>query len=111
MEKNKYGELYKTVTVSGKSFSLYYGYYDDADRLSRFGEPVPIYPNFYSEPIYDKDGFPFATEMQDICEHYDGRKDAESCYGCRHFERGEELIGLCRCTARRIVHPCLTDDN
>lgn len=101
MKNIKDGELYKTITVFGERFSLYYGYYDDAERGSRYAEPMPIYPDFIKEPLYSPQGYPFATEMQDVCEHYSGKENIDSCYGCRHFQRGEELIGLCRCEAKR----------
>lgn len=103
MKEIRDGDLYKTVTVFGKSFSLYYGYYDDAERKSRYGEPTPIYPDFIKNPLYVQEGYPFATEMQDVCGHYEGIADGESCYSCRHFQKGEELIGLCRCEARKAL--------
>lgn len=101
MERIRDGDLYKVVHVYGESFSLRYGYYDESERESRYGEPTPIYPNFTKEPLYSSQGYPFATEMQDVCEHYEGRADGESCYACRHFQKGEELIGLCKNEARR----------
>ena len=103
MKNIRDGDLYKTVTVFGKSFSLYYGYYDDEDRNSRYAELMPIYPDFTENPIYADDGHPFATEMQDVCEHYDGKEGGDSCYSCRHFKKGKELIGLCLSEANKAL--------
>lgn len=102
MKNIKDGDLYASFSVCGREFSIYYGYYDDAERESPYGEPTPIYPDFIREPIYTADGYPYVTEMQDVCPHYEGSPRGESCYACRHFERGAELIGLCRCGAKRI---------
>ena len=98
----KEGDLYKSVTVFGKTFDLYYGYYEDYERHSRFNEPVPIYPNFRASPEFSDEGHPFATEMQEACEHYEGPPDESICYGCVHFRRGEELIGVCQCRKNKI---------
>lgn len=101
MNKIRDGDLYKVVTVYGKTFELYYGYYDEREREARYNEPIPIYPSFYDTPVYTLDGLPFATEMQDTCEHYVGRDDGDSCLFCQHFIRGEEMIGVCDCTDRK----------
>lgn len=101
MRSIKDGDLYKAFVAFGESFELYYGYYNESDKQARFAEPLPIYPDFISEPRYTAEGFPLATDMQDICEHYIGKESEESCYACEHYERGIEMIGLCRCRARR----------
>ena len=95
------GMLFKRLSVFGCEFEIYYGYYDARDRLGKYNDPIPIYPDFHATPVYTKEGFPLATEMQDICPHYSGPSHCDSCYGCRHYRRGEELIGLCLCPARR----------
>lgn len=100
MKKIRDGDLYKVLTVFGEKFELYYGYYDERDRYGKYAEPLPIYPDFTREPRYTEDGYPFATEMQDVCIHYLGREGEEGCYACAHFERGEDMIGLCRCKER-----------
>lgn len=100
MNKIRDGDLYKTVTVFNKTFELYYGYYDESERQSKYTEPIPIYPSFIDEPMYTEDGYPFATEMQDICRHFLGNEGEDSCFACRHFQKGEELIGICRCQQR-----------
>lgn len=101
MNNMRDGNLYKVVNVFGKAFELYYGYYDEQDRYSKYAEPVPIYPNFIENPLYDGNGNPFATEMQDICPHYQGKDGEDSCFACSHFCKGDEMIGLCLCKARR----------
>ncbi len=92
----KEGDLYKTVTVFGKSFELRYGYYEEFER--RYNEPMPIYPDFLRTPVYTDDGAPFVTQMQDACTHYRGSavKDRD-CAGCRHYLHGEEFLGICAC--------------
>ncbi|MBQ7343729.1 MAG: hypothetical protein IJW53_03070 [Clostridia bacterium] len=101
MNKIRDGDLYKVIRVFGVEFALYYGYYDERDREARFNEPIPIYPNFYDTPAYAADGSPFATEMQDACEYYEGRPDEDTCLFCPHFTRGDEMIGICKCGVRR----------
>ncbi len=99
----KEGALFKSINVFGRIFDIYYGYYEERDRYSKYSELIPVYPDFIKNPVFSDDGFPFATEMQDICEHYIGEKDCESCYRCSHFTKGDELIGICRCTQRRQI--------
>ena len=94
----KEGDLYKTVCVEGQSFDLYYGYYDDFERESALAEPIPIYPDFKKDPHYTARGEPFVTAMQDMCECAQFKASGlydECCGNCKHFRRGEELIGVC----------------
>ena len=98
----KEGDLYKTLTIHGKTFHLYYGYYDEIERTGPYSELIPIYPNFQKAPLYTEDGKPFVTQMQDACEYYDGHSTADECHDCRHFRPGEELIGICSCRQNRI---------
>ena len=96
--KPKEGQLYKVLTVHGKEFPLYYGYYEEKDRYSKYNDPVEIYPNFIACPIYTDDGIPFATAMQDICKHFNGTKDEDStCFHCSYYKKCEELLGICTC--------------
>ena len=42
MENNqviKERDLYKVITIYGKTFELYYGYYEEKDRYSKYNEP------------------------------------------------------------------------
>lgn len=96
------GELYKVLHIEGHSFSLYYGYYEACDRENPAMEPMPIYPDFSKEPKYTAKGFPFVTQMQDACPHYQGRRGiCCDCGDCKHFLHGEELIGICGCPDKR----------
>lgn len=100
MNKIRDGDLYKVVNVFGRIFHLFYGYYDEQDKYGKYREPVPIYPNFIEHPEYTDNGYPFATEMQDICPHYQGKRGEDSCFACSHFRKGDEMIGICLCEAR-----------
>ena len=93
----KEGDLYKTVTIASRSFTLCYGYYEDFERQSADSEPIPIYPNFKKYPLYTDDGVPFITAMQDPCTRYIGAPDGDSCAECMYFQKCEELFGLCNC--------------
>ena len=97
------GDLYKSVTVFGRTFDLRYGYYEECDRVNPLCRPIPIYPDFLAMPLYTAQGVPFATEIQDACEHFKGKgkRDENSvCGECAHYTRGEDWIGLCECEAR-----------
>ena len=103
----KEGELHKVITTHGKTFELYYGYYEEIDRQNPNTEPMPIYPNFIENPVYTDDGIPFVTAMQDRCNYFklkakecDEGED-NSCDNCSHYEKCEELLGVCRCKAKR----------
>ena len=98
MNKIRDGDLYKTVTLHGRTFELRYGYYEEYERAS--SEPIPIYPDFRREPIFTDDGAPFVTAMQDACEHYRGASEGDVCFGCGHYESGDELLGVCRWTRK-----------
>ncbi|MBO5321240.1 MAG: hypothetical protein J6B22_01360 [Clostridia bacterium] len=94
----KEGDLYKEVTIFGKTFRLLYGYYESFERESPFNDPIPIYPDFIKEPHYTAEGIPIATEMQNVCEFYNGKNDEDSsCSDCSFFQKYEELFGLCNC--------------
>lgn len=91
------GDLYKVVTIYGRTFELRYGYYGECDR--RY-EPDVIYPDFIKEPVYTDEGTPFLTMMQNACESYKGeaeRTPDATCIECEYFQRGEEWFGLCTC--------------
>ena len=96
------GELYKEVSLGGRSFRLIYGYYEDFERESPFNDPLPIYPDFAKEPVYTDDGIPIVTAMQDICKEYAGPAEGDSCNQCGFFLKGEELFGLCGCPSNRM---------
>ena len=99
---NKEGELYKIIDAYGKTFELRYGYYEENDRYSRYNEPVVIYPDFIENPVYTDSGTPFATAMQDPCSHFKGERDEDStCYHCAHYNKYEELLGICTCPSNK----------
>ena len=95
------GDLYARIEHAGRTFELYYGYYEECDRYNPLVKPVPLYPDFIERPQYDDDGYPFATEMQDVCLYYVGKFHEDGCYGCKHYRRLIDFIGLCTCEARR----------
>lgn len=90
------GELYKSVSVFGRTFELKYGYYSDSDRKY---EPDIIYPNFIENPEYTDDGRPFVTAMQEPCKEFsDKRGEDSTCGDCSYYNKGTELIGICVCS-------------
>lgn len=96
------GDVYRDVTLFGQTFRLHYGYYEDFERREDGNEPIPIYPDFIKNPQFTSEGFPFATAMQDICEHYSGRESGDSCIECTHFGPCEELFGICKCDLKKL---------
>ena len=95
----KEGDLYKRIEAFGKCFTLYYGYYEECDRIHPFCDPIPIYPDFMREPLCTEDGVPFVTMMQDACIHYRGdakRTEDSTCAECSFFLEGEDRIGICQ---------------
>lgn len=104
MKKPAEGDIFKIITLHGKSFELRYGYYEDYERESKYGEPIPIYPDFLKEPEYTDEGYPFATQMQDVCEHCDGHLSEDACcVDCSHYLNGDDFIGICLSKNRRRV--------
>ena len=104
-ETHREGELYKTVTLHGRRFSLYYGYYEECDRENPLCEPIPIYPDFLKEPQYTDEGEPFVTMMQDACERYRGdakRTSDTTCEECKYFQCGEDWFGICQCPKNKV---------
>lgn len=106
--EHKEGDLYKVITAYGRSFEIKYGYYEEIDRKNPNVEPMEIYPNFIENPVYSDDGIPFVTAMQVPCKHFKldkGENDEDNtCIHCAHFEPCEELLGVCKCKARRSVN-------
>lgn len=100
--RHREGELYKIIKVGDVAFPIYYGYYDEADRQNQNIEPMEMYPDFNSDPVYTNEGIPFVTAMQKPCEHFSGEPDGDNtCYQCSHYKKCEELIGLCSAKERR----------
>ena len=100
--EHKEGDFYKTITAHGKSFDIYYGYYEDWERESPNCKPLEMYPNFIETPVYTDKGIPFVTGMQKACDYFKGERDEDStCIFCAHYEKCEELLGICKCPKRR----------
>ena len=97
MDKVKEGSLYKVIEIDNITLEIKYGYYDDADRYSKYNEPIPVYPNFKETPIYTCEGYPLVTKIQDKCDYFLGKKDVDECYGCKHFTEEDDMIGICSC--------------
>lgn len=93
MQNPKDGDLYKILFINGRVFEIRYGYYEEFERESC--DPVPIYPDFGKNPVYDSDGRPFATAMQDICDHFNGGCGELGCWGCKHYRSVDDLVGIC----------------
>lgn len=90
------GDLYKRIVTFGKEFTLYYGYYEEIDRHSKYAEPTEIYPDFLKNPVFTENGEPFVTAMQNPCAYYTKERDtADKCGDCKYFRKGEELFGIC----------------
>lgn len=103
MDSVKEGALYKLVKLGGRTIELRYGYYDAELERGNI-ELTPIYPNFYKDPLYTKDGIPFVTADQDICEWFNPKLEISSeswCNDCEYIEKHEEFIGLCKCPFRK----------
>lgn len=101
-KKKQEGELFKIIESHGKMFEIRYGYYEDVDRQNPYLDPIEIYPDFIKSPVYTENGVPFVTAMQKPCEYFSGELDEENtCYQCKHYERCEELLGICKCNLRR----------
>ena len=95
MPKIRDGDLYKVVRVCERDFVIRYGYYEEYERAR--GEPIPIYPDFRRTPEYTKDGQPFVTQMQELCEYGDSKFREGCCVDCRYYRQGDDLIGVCTC--------------
>ena len=107
---HKEGDLYKVITVYGKSFEIRYGYYGEEDRQNPGLEPYHIYPDFELNPEYTDDGIPFTVAWQGPCAHYklaEGFRKHEDngCFECKYYEKCEDLLGVCRCNSRKKAQP------
>jgi len=101
VEMPKEGDLYARIEHEGRTFELYYGYYEECDRQNPMVPPVPLYPDFLAKPQYDDDGYPFVTEMQDPCQYHTGKHPEDGCYACEFYSRLIDYIGICFCECRR----------
>ncbi len=93
------GDIYKVIVLHGRTFEIRYGYYEEFER--NFSDPMPIYPDFLKSPSYTDDGSPFVTQMQDLCQHGESIFPDGLCVDCKHYQHGEDMIGICTCPANR----------
>lgn len=105
----KEGDLYKELTIFGNTFRILYGYYEEFEREGKYNEPMPVYPDLSSSPVYTEEGKPIITAIQDACSYYKGSSNSEGdgCSGCQYFKICEDLFGLCECPSRKRskMHP------
>ena len=101
MKQAKEGAVYRLFTVFDNTFEVRYGYYEDFERENEHSDPVPIYPDFREKPMYTKEGYPYVTKMQTLCEHGTSRFQDGYCADCPHYLHGEEMIGICVCQQNR----------
>lgn len=101
MERVVEGTLFKNISLFGKNFEIRYGYYADYERDDEENDPIPIYPDFLQSPAFTDDGYPFVTQMQDLCPHGESDQPNACCADCPYFQHGDELIGICRCEKNR----------
>ena len=102
MQRIREGDLYKIVEIANHRFEIRYGYYDEKDRISKFNEPMPIFPDFLQNPFYDEDGYMLVTKIQDKCQFFESDKDFDTCYKCKYFREVEDMIGICKCQSRKL---------
>ena len=95
MNQIRDGDLFKVVTLYGKTFEIRYGYYEEYERHRE--EPVPIYPDFKASPVYTNEGYPFVTQMQELCDHGKSPFPDGCCVDCEHYRHGDDLLGICLC--------------
>ncbi len=96
------GDIYKKITVSGKTFVILYGYYSDKERD---GEPMPVLPDFDMVPVYDGEGRRLVTRIQDACKHYKPKTEKGDgwCSDCEYFPDPREDIGICQCENNNLI--------
>lgn len=99
MDTPKEGALYKALEIFDHRIELKYGYYEERERAR--GEPIPIYPDFKSHPLYTKEGYPLVTQMQGLCTNGSSPYEDGCCVDCTFYVQGEDLIGICKNSKNR----------
>ena len=97
MNKINEGDLYKVIKIDDVNIEIKYGYYSENDKYAKYNEPIPIYPDFEKNPLFNKDGFLVVTAMQNKCKYYKGPTNSDVCHSCQHLMKVEELLGICIC--------------
>ena len=103
LTRPKEGDIFETVNIDGHSFVIRYGYYDQQERYT--SPPLPIYPNFLTNPVHTSDGYPLITRIQDACQHYrtsDASEGDDWCADCIHCSCTGNEIGICLCSHNRL---------
>lgn len=96
------GDLHRVYIVDNLSFEIRYGYHEENER-GRV-EPLPIFPDMVTDPVYTHSGIPVTAYVQAPCAHYTPRQQAypeEWCGDCHHYGGGREKMGRCLCPERR----------
>ena len=95
------GDLYKTIRVGERSYTILYGYYSHQERLTE--EPIPIFPDLAVNPEYTTEGRPIVTRIQDPCAYYQCRGSEPDgwCADCIYYPNEKEEIGICQCAQNR----------
>lgn len=96
------GELYRIFTLEDLSFEIRYGYHTDEER-GRI-EPLPIFPDLVSSPVYTRSGIPVTAYVQVPCRHYSPcrrNEPEEWCGDCLYYDGGRDKIGRCLCPERK----------
>ena len=103
----KEGDLYKIIKIGGHTFSIYYGYYGEEERLQN--DIMPIFPDLHQEKYYDEEGYRIMYALDDGCEHFDHKQEgypSKWCLTCVLFPQEEDIdLGICKCEARRKSNP------
>ena len=98
----KEGDLYKCYVIDKHTFEIRYGYYEERER--GLVEPLPIFPDLVSKPVFTEDGEPITSRVQIPCEHYrprNRRKPEGWCADCIHYKKKRDEMGLCKCPIRK----------
>ena len=68
------------------------------------GEPVVIYPDLKSNPLYTSDGYLIVTAVQDTCKMFSPRGDVDEdsvCSDCIYYDGSKTCIDICSCDNNR----------
>lgn len=96
------GDLFGIYTVEDLTFEIRYGYHAENER-GRV-DPLPIFPDMVSVPVYTKNGIPVTACVQAPCRHYRPRNPdhpEEWCGDCLHYGGKREKMARCLCPERR----------
>lgn len=92
------GDLYKVYQIDRHIFEIRYGYYADDER-GRV-EPLPVFPDLRTQPVYTAAGHPIVTLVQQPCDRYRPKnplRREDWCGDCHHYSGGRDELGICLC--------------